>query len=204
MSTRHPLFPWTRCGKLKRHVGTFLDYKAGDTSFYNVTHCKSHIYTVTGFFSSGPFQPIFSCRTHDGEKNLDPLTICPVGTQGPHWMPNTLHLSSGSWPCISNPYTQESLWNTYWVLAAVGNIMNKRIVPAMDFREGSTWMLLYKSLYELAPTDAPESESPLLFALRPPKQGFVPSFYPPLSWVLRKPKEKTSRVDCHQSFLYLD
>lgn len=60
-----------------RRVGIFLDYNARDISFYNVT-AKSHIYTFTSFSSSGPLQPIFSPGTHDGGKNMDPLTICPV------------------------------------------------------------------------------------------------------------------------------
>ncbi|XP_035946172.2 pyrin isoform X1 [Halichoerus grypus] len=66
-----------------RRVGIFLDYKAGGISFYNVTY-KSLIYTFTSFSSSGPLQPMFSPGTHDGGKNMDPLTICPVGDQGPH------------------------------------------------------------------------------------------------------------------------
>nr|XP_019570386.1 PREDICTED: pyrin isoform X1 [Rhinolophus sinicus] len=60
-----------------RRVGIFLDYNARDISFYNVT-AKSHIYTFSSFSSSGPLQPIFSPGTHDGGKNMDPLTICPV------------------------------------------------------------------------------------------------------------------------------
>ncbi|XP_021554013.1 pyrin isoform X1 [Neomonachus schauinslandi] len=66
-----------------RRVGIFLDYKAGEISFYNVTY-KSLIYTFTSFSSSGPLQPMFSPGTHDGGKNTDPLTICPVGDQRPH------------------------------------------------------------------------------------------------------------------------
>ncbi|KAF6271591.1 MEFV innate immuity regulator, pyrin [Rhinolophus ferrumequinum] len=66
-----------------RRVGIFLDYNARDISFYNVT-AKSHIYTFTSFSSSGPLKPIFSPGTHDGGKNMDPLTICPVGFLGPH------------------------------------------------------------------------------------------------------------------------
>ncbi|XP_077618693.1 pyrin isoform X2 [Crocuta crocuta] len=66
-----------------RRVGIFLDYTTQDISFYNVTN-KSIIYTFTGVSCSGPLQPIFSPGTHDGGKNLDPLTICPVGGQGPH------------------------------------------------------------------------------------------------------------------------
>ncbi|XP_066131194.1 pyrin [Saccopteryx bilineata] len=78
-------FPPTRLQMREppRRVGIFLDYKARNISFYNVT-AKSHIYTFTSFSSSGPLQPIFSPGTHDGGKNMDPLTICPVGGQGPH------------------------------------------------------------------------------------------------------------------------
>uniref|UniRef100_A0A7N5JWH9 Pyrin n=1 Tax=Ailuropoda melanoleuca TaxID=9646 RepID=A0A7N5JWH9_AILME len=64
-----------------RRVGIFLDYQAGDISFYNVTY-KSLIYTFSSFSSSGPLKPMFSPGTHDGGKNMDPLTICPVGDQG--------------------------------------------------------------------------------------------------------------------------
>ena len=66
-----------------RRVGILLDYMAGEISFYNVT-AKSHIYTFTSLPSSGPLQPIFSPGTHDGAKNMGPLTICPVGGQVPH------------------------------------------------------------------------------------------------------------------------
>ncbi|XP_019488407.1 PREDICTED: pyrin isoform X1 [Hipposideros armiger] len=78
-------FPPTRLKMREppRRVGIFLDYNARDISFYNVT-AKSHIYTFTSFSSSGPLQPIFSPGTHDGGKNMDPLTICPVGLLGPH------------------------------------------------------------------------------------------------------------------------
>ncbi|XP_036136091.1 pyrin [Molossus molossus] len=78
-------FPPTRLRMREppRRVGIFLDYKAGAISFYNVT-AKSHIYTFTSFSFSGLLQPIFSPGTHDGGKNMDPLTICPVGDQGPH------------------------------------------------------------------------------------------------------------------------
>ncbi|XP_076998117.1 pyrin isoform X2 [Tamandua tetradactyla] len=69
-------------GPLKR-VGIFLNYEAGDISFYNVT-AKSHIYTFPCFSSSGPLQPIFSPGVHDGGKNTGPLVICPVDGQEPH------------------------------------------------------------------------------------------------------------------------
>lgn len=77
-------FPPTRLRMREppRRVGIFLDYEAGDISFYNVT-AKSHIYTFTSFSSSGPLQPVFSPGTHDGGKNMDPLIICPVGDKGP-------------------------------------------------------------------------------------------------------------------------
>ncbi|XP_015977767.2 pyrin isoform X2 [Rousettus aegyptiacus] len=78
-------FPPTRLQMREppRCVGIFLDYQAGEISFYNVT-AKSHIYTFTSFSFSGPLQPIFSPGTHNGGKNTEPLTICPVGCQGPH------------------------------------------------------------------------------------------------------------------------
>ncbi|XP_053413698.1 pyrin [Nycticebus coucang] len=78
-------FPPTRLRMREppRRVGIFLDYKAGDISFYNVT-ARSHIYTFTGVSSSGPLRPLFSPGTHDGGKNMGPLTICSVGSQRPH------------------------------------------------------------------------------------------------------------------------
>ncbi|XP_037360480.1 pyrin [Talpa occidentalis] len=66
-----------------RRVGVFLDYTVGSVSFYNVT-AKAHVYTFTSPPPSGPLQPIFSPGTHDGGRNMDPLTICPVGGPGSH------------------------------------------------------------------------------------------------------------------------
>ncbi|XP_007937896.1 pyrin [Orycteropus afer afer] len=66
-----------------RRVGIFLDYEAGDISFYNVT-AKSHMYTFTCCSPSEPLQPIFSPGKDDGGKNADPLTICVVRAQEPH------------------------------------------------------------------------------------------------------------------------
>ncbi|XP_033091883.1 pyrin isoform X2 [Trachypithecus francoisi] len=65
-----------------KRVGIFVDYRVGSISFYNVT-AKSCIYTFTSCCFSEPLQPIFSPGTHDGGKNTAPLTICPVGGQGP-------------------------------------------------------------------------------------------------------------------------
>ncbi|XP_023081642.1 pyrin isoform X2 [Piliocolobus tephrosceles] len=65
-----------------KRVGIFVDYRVGSISFYNVT-ARSCIYTFTSCCFSEPLQPIFSPGTHDGGKNTAPLTICPVGDQGP-------------------------------------------------------------------------------------------------------------------------
>ncbi|XP_005591108.2 pyrin isoform X2 [Macaca fascicularis] len=65
-----------------KRVGIFVDYRVGSISFYNVT-ARSCIYTFTSCCFSEPLQPIFSPGTHDGGKNTAPLTICPVGGQGP-------------------------------------------------------------------------------------------------------------------------
>ncbi|XP_043834076.1 pyrin [Dromiciops gliroides] len=65
-------------GEPPRCVGIFLDYEAGDISFYNVT-AKSHIYTFPfSSSSSDALRPVFSPGMHDKGKNTDPLTICPV------------------------------------------------------------------------------------------------------------------------------
>ncbi|XP_026517511.2 E3 ubiquitin-protein ligase TRIM39-like, partial [Terrapene carolina triunguis] len=55
-------------------VGIFLDYEAGEVSFYNVTD-GSHLFTFTGTFS-GTLRPYFY-PGYDGA----PLIICPVPAQ---------------------------------------------------------------------------------------------------------------------------
>ncbi|XP_039373662.1 butyrophilin subfamily 1 member A1-like isoform X2 [Mauremys reevesii] len=58
-------------------VGIFLDYEAGEVSFYNVTD-RSHLFTFTGTFS-GTLRPYFH-PCHSG-KNKEPMIICPVPTE---------------------------------------------------------------------------------------------------------------------------
>ncbi|XP_075768939.1 butyrophilin subfamily 1 member A1-like [Pelodiscus sinensis] len=60
-------------------VGVFLDYEAGEVSFYNVTD-GSHLFTFTGTFS-GTLRPYFSPSNNAGGTNAAPLTICPVPAQ---------------------------------------------------------------------------------------------------------------------------
>uniref|UniRef100_A0A8C3FIU8 Butyrophilin subfamily 1 member A1-like n=1 Tax=Chrysemys picta bellii TaxID=8478 RepID=A0A8C3FIU8_CHRPI len=55
-------------------VGIFLDYEAGEVSFYNVTD-RSHLFTFTDTFS-GTLRPYFSPWL-----NAVPLIICPVPAQ---------------------------------------------------------------------------------------------------------------------------
>uniref|UniRef100_A0A8C0H3W4 Butyrophilin subfamily 1 member A1-like n=1 Tax=Chelonoidis abingdonii TaxID=106734 RepID=A0A8C0H3W4_CHEAB len=57
-------------------VGIFLDYEAGEVSFYNVTD-RSHLFTFTGTFS-GRLRPYFSPSYSAGGTNVAPLSICPV------------------------------------------------------------------------------------------------------------------------------
>ncbi|XP_053902740.1 erythroid membrane-associated protein-like [Malaclemys terrapin pileata] len=57
-------------------VGIFLDYQAGEVSFYNVTD-RSHLFTFTDTFS-GTLRPYFNPRVSDRGTNAAPLIICPV------------------------------------------------------------------------------------------------------------------------------
>ncbi|KAM9120022.1 LOW QUALITY PROTEIN: butyrophilin subfamily 1 member A1-like [Pangshura tecta] len=60
-------------------VGIFLDYEAGEVSFYNVTD-RSHLFTFTGTFS-GKLRPYFYAGVNTWGTNADPLKICPVPAQ---------------------------------------------------------------------------------------------------------------------------
>uniref|UniRef100_A0A8C8VLF1 RING-type E3 ubiquitin transferase n=1 Tax=Pelusios castaneus TaxID=367368 RepID=A0A8C8VLF1_9SAUR len=57
-------------------VGIFLDYEAGEVSFYNVTD-GSHLFTFTDTFS-GTLCPYFCPCLNTGGTNAAPLIICPV------------------------------------------------------------------------------------------------------------------------------
>ncbi|XP_044839176.1 butyrophilin subfamily 1 member A1-like [Mauremys mutica] len=60
-------------------VGIFLDYEAGEVSFYNVTD-RSHLFTFTGTFC-GKLRPYFHPGYNDESENVAPLIICPVPAQ---------------------------------------------------------------------------------------------------------------------------
>ncbi|XP_058141345.1 butyrophilin subfamily 2 member A2-like [Dasypus novemcinctus] len=59
-------------------VGVFLDYEAGDVSFYHMRD-RSHIYTCPRAAFAGPLRPFFLLVSNDS-----PLAVCPafVGAQG--------------------------------------------------------------------------------------------------------------------------
>ncbi|XP_044839026.1 butyrophilin subfamily 1 member A1-like [Mauremys mutica] len=60
-------------------VGIFLDYDAGEVSFYNVTD-RSHLFTFTDTFS-GTLRPYFYPGVNTWGTNAAPLIICPVPAQ---------------------------------------------------------------------------------------------------------------------------
>ncbi|XP_044837840.1 butyrophilin subfamily 2 member A1-like isoform X2 [Mauremys mutica] len=60
-------------------VGIFLDYEAGEVSFYNVTD-RSRLFTFTDTFS-GRLRPYFRPGRNAGGTNAAPLIICPVPAQ---------------------------------------------------------------------------------------------------------------------------
>ncbi|XP_075769757.1 butyrophilin subfamily 1 member A1-like [Pelodiscus sinensis] len=61
-------------------VGIFLDYEAGEVSFYNVTD-RSRLFTFTDTFP-GTLRPYFYLGLRPRGTNAEPLTICPVLASG--------------------------------------------------------------------------------------------------------------------------
>ncbi|XP_026717347.1 E3 ubiquitin-protein ligase TRIM39-like [Athene cunicularia] len=67
-----PISPLTLSVRPRR-IGIFLDYEAGEISFYNVSD-RSHIYTFTDKFS-GNLRPLFFLGAFLGGRNAEPLVI---------------------------------------------------------------------------------------------------------------------------------
>uniref|UniRef100_A0A8C3TB13 Butyrophilin subfamily 1 member A1-like n=1 Tax=Chelydra serpentina TaxID=8475 RepID=A0A8C3TB13_CHESE len=85
-------------------VGIFLDYEAGEVSFYNVTD-RSHLFTFTGTFS-GTLRPYFCPGPNSGGENAAPLIICPVPAQDcPYKIGTSGHPTTPS-PHLSHPRPQ--------------------------------------------------------------------------------------------------
>ncbi|XP_014645722.1 PREDICTED: E3 ubiquitin-protein ligase TRIM21-like [Ceratotherium simum simum] len=59
-------------------VGIFLDCEASTVSFYNITDHGSLIYTFSECAFAGPLRPSFHPGFKDSEKNMAPLTLCPL------------------------------------------------------------------------------------------------------------------------------
>ncbi|NWU54715.1 TRI39 ligase, partial [Dromas ardeola] len=75
-----PVSPLTMSVRPRR-IGIFLDYEAGEISFYNVSD-RSHIYTFTDKFL-GNLRPLFFLGAFLGGRNAEPLVISWVrDTQG--------------------------------------------------------------------------------------------------------------------------
>ncbi|XP_035281060.1 E3 ubiquitin-protein ligase TRIM39-like [Anguilla anguilla] len=62
-----------------RTVGVYVDYEAGQISFYNVD-ARSHVYTFHGTFS-GTLYPFLSPYLSDRARNSTPLVISPIGIE---------------------------------------------------------------------------------------------------------------------------
>ncbi|XP_019910102.2 zinc finger protein RFP-like [Esox lucius] len=58
-------------------VGVYVDWDAGQVSFYNVDS-RSHIYSFTGYIFTERLYPYFNPRKNNGGVNSAPLVISPV------------------------------------------------------------------------------------------------------------------------------
>lgn len=92
-----------------QRVGVFLDYDAGEVSFYNVTE-RCHTFTFSHATFCGPVRPYFSL-SYSGGKSAAPLIICPMsGIDG-----FSGHVGNHSHSMETSPWGSELRAQCWWL-----------------------------------------------------------------------------------------